>query len=59
MDDLLSSVELGKPKLTDTIGNSIIQKKINDYLIRIIYRETTTDIIVITVYKTSKLEKYV
>ena len=42
----------------DEYSNFLKQEKINGYIIRVIFREENTNIIVITAYKTSKIKKY-
>ena len=44
--------------INDTLGNYIKQKKVDGYLLRVIYRVEKEDIIVISSNKTSKIEKY-
>jgi len=42
----------------DKLGNTIAQKKIGDYLLRIVYLLEEDTRKIITAYKTSKLSKY-
>ena len=42
----------------DKFGNHIAQKKIGDYLLRVIYLQEENTRTIITAYKTSKLSKY-
>lgn len=42
----------------DKFGNAVIQKKINEKLIRVINRKENGDIILITAYRTSKIKNY-
>jgi len=51
---------LNEPDSVDTgyLGRKISQKILNGKLIRVIYEETEDEILVITAYITSKVEKY-
>ncbi|MHA1673939.1 MAG: DUF4258 domain-containing protein [Promethearchaeota archaeon] len=42
----------------DDFGNSIAQKMFGKYLIHVIYRVEDENIVIITAYRTSKLDKY-
>ena len=44
--------------ITDATGNFIKQKRLNGYLLRVIYRLVNHNMIVISSYKTSKIDKY-
>ena len=54
--DVLEDKELNPIK--DSTGNYIKQKKKEGYLLRVIYRIEKKNIIAITSYKTSKIDKY-
>ena len=50
-DDLISSRER-------KVAQKLVEQQGKSYLIRVVYEETTSGIIVITVYRTSKIAKY-
>jgi hypothetical protein len=58
-ESIISDI-VNKPEkmMNDLQGNIIAQKKIDEYLYRVIYRKENTNRIVITAYKTSKISKY-
>ncbi|MHA2028456.1 MAG: DUF4258 domain-containing protein [Candidatus Kariarchaeaceae archaeon] len=56
--NILSTLDQEIPIIEDNFGNFIIQSKINDYLLRIVFRKSNSDVIVITADQTSKLNKY-
>ncbi|MHA1646484.1 MAG: DUF4258 domain-containing protein [Promethearchaeota archaeon] len=46
-------------KTDDEFGNQVAQKIIDNYLIRVIYKIQDENIVIITAYRTSKLNKYI
>ena len=56
--DSISPDEFDDNMKTDKQGNYILQIQLNGSLLRIFYRKEEDDIMIITAYKTSKLDKY-
>jgi hypothetical protein len=56
-DEVIQALRASKERVTDSLGHSIVQSENHGKILRVIYIEREKNIIVITVYKTSK-EKY-
>ena len=56
-DEVVQVLSMSKERLIDSLGHSIAQLDSNGKVLRVFFNERDKDIIVITVYKTSK-EKY-
>ena len=59
LDDIITVLNEADDFLNDHYGNSIAQKMMGKYLLRVFYRQEAPDrIIIITTYRTSNLNKY-
>ncbi|MFX0099480.1 MAG: DUF4258 domain-containing protein [Candidatus Hodarchaeota archaeon] len=56
--DVLDTINSPDRILKDAVGNDISQRVIGGYLIRVFHRKANGDILILTVYKTSKISKY-
>lgn len=57
-EDVYNTINNPDKILKDSFGNIIAQKKINNYLLRVFYYIEGKSKVVLTAYKTSKIEKY-
>lgn len=57
-EEILEIIKNPDSIVKDAYGNNIAQKLKSDFFIRVFFRRNNGDIIIITMYKTSKLKKY-
>jgi hypothetical protein len=58
-DEIITTIETPDDIKQDDAGNTIAQKMVSAYFLRVVYHFEGSNTIVITAYKTSKVEKYV
>jgi hypothetical protein len=58
-DDIIEAINNPDNELNDSFGNKIAHKVKNNYLLRIFYYLEGNSKIIITAYKTSKIDKYI
>ncbi|KKN62086.1 hypothetical protein LCGC14_0515280 [marine sediment metagenome] len=56
-EDILDAVNNPEKELTDSLGNKVAHKVKKKYLLRVFYYSEKDSRIVITAYKTSKIDK--
>jgi len=57
-DEILEALAKPDKIIKDSIGNSIVHKIKAEYLLRVFYYTEKNSKVVITAYKTSKIDKY-
>ena len=57
-EDILDAVNNPEKELNDSLGNIVAHKVKKKYLLRVFYYNEKDSRIVITAYKTSKIDKY-
>jgi hypothetical protein len=57
-EEVIAAITDPEKEITDSFGNLIAHKVIKKYLLRVFYRIEEDSKVIITAYKTSKIEKY-
>ena len=57
-EEIFDIINNPEKELSDSFGNTIVQKVKKNYLLRVFYYNEENSKIVITAYKTSKIDKY-
>jgi hypothetical protein len=57
-EEIIDTINNPEKQLSDSFGNIIVQKVKKNYLLRVFYYNEENSKIVITAYKTSKIDKY-